>query len=270
MVSRGRGEVNFACCGSTPRGQLARLPLQSLRPEMDEATEVRCVVVTVELRFDHDIPIFASPQKLLTRALRGEDAAEAEETVTSVEQRLVFQLRDIHARVITEAKLLAIIQQGSESPDRFRSDIMHTYRRVREFVQSQQLTRISVRSHWISPSELEFAALVASYREAMYKPGPFTAQGNDLAVIVDGETSGGRTFSLQSGPMERAQLVRQYLLADDLDETPARMIFLDVDYGHTSAAQENRAVVDRFIKDALEFAAEQARLVEQQFEGAIP
>lgn len=106
-------------------------------------------------------------------------------------------------------------------------NIRGVFRKINDVVSPPPLVRLGMRSYWIQESKLDFKALVAAYKQIIYKPNGFIEESIDVSasfVLKDGEY----TATIAFGPMELSQLKGMFIF--EPDRLPRVVSFLEIDY----------------------------------------
>jgi len=117
--------------------------------------------------------------------------------------------------------------------------------------------RLGIRSDWIQETELDFEALVSTYKQVLYKPNEIVEQSVDVGASF---TLKGVNYAVtvNFGPMELPQL--ETMLIFKPPKLPKVATFLDVDYYLVMEQTEvTEKALREFVTAGLNYADEQSR-----------
>ena len=93
------------------------------------------------------------------------------------------------------------------------------------FLRDAAITAVSVETAWVTPFQGEWSDLLQRYSEAFVAPQSYPPETVDASVLVDARGPSG-TIHVQSGPMEKEQLLRDWVVFLEFAEVPDRMLFV--------------------------------------------
>jgi len=174
---------------------------------------------------------------------------------------LAIQRPRLHVRV--EPKRWTVRTDHEAAAPEQLELLVDQYHRVHPYVGGLAVVSADLGTQWIEPFDGVWADLAGRYRRAFYRPGTLPEGSTDYSVLIDIE-DGEFKAQMQSGPMERDQLVRDNALYGAPPNVPDRFLF--VRYHYLSVAPPDD--VDRFLADALNKSQQTADFLNERFQGA--
>ncbi|MYI83460.1 MAG: hypothetical protein F4056_09335 [Chloroflexi bacterium] len=231
---------------------------------------MRCAVVEVRLDLESDIA-FPTPSEVVREVVgrAGSEALAPPNVPTLVPS----------AQVRVPAKRLGVLASGHSWSVRSEhltdvesmfQDVVEQFRLAAGFYAEVAARSVTVSSHWIEPLDMRWSDVVRAYVGAFYRSETLPPEASDATVVFDVARDDGED-TYQSGPMEKNQLVREYLNFWDADEPglPEVLFFFahralirsDASMDPSTLEETSRGALDRAISFAENHYAQFARRI---------
>lgn len=209
---------------------------------------MKLVKLIVEIRYDK-IPKSLDFRRRLFKLITNQEFPK-ERGVPSESFGVISKNKKVHV-------LIGPLKSGVDinQPDTLTRAVQECtgfFRTVGKEVSWEELKRIGVRSMWVHPVSITLDELKERFRQSFYKDIPLVTEAEDVAVCLTLKDSNKR-INFNAGPMEKAQLISQFLPPAPIDETkiPATFAFIDYDYYKVGNISYSVNYIQNFIDSAV-------------------
>lgn len=130
----------------------------------------------------------------------------------------------------------------------------------KSYLDDPRISAVSVESAWVFPYVGSWEDVVGQYCKAFFAPATLPAEAMDASALFD-VTLSDAELHVQSGPMNKQQLLREYARFLDASEVPETMVFMFCKY-------DSQSDIETALPAGVERAKTEARRVESVFQGA--
>ena len=170
-----------------------------------------------------------TPFESVWESLMGKSIAAEEQDMDTVPPMLPFRIDLAAERTFVEVSDNRWIFYTERQGDHFEKSSW--IRGLMKKVQSENLlnedsiSAVVVDTTWAFPFEGEWDALFSQYARAFAAANALPSGATDLSLLFDAESEGG-SIHVQSGPMNREQLIRDWSHFPDPSEMPENILFM--------------------------------------------
>lgn len=215
---------------------------------------MRIVRVITELRFSGTLKLLKPYEELYVAITGEEPKGELRPTPA-----FTLEAKEKRFRIGIEAKRCWVNLEEIPNPGYCVQTISNVFKKIDDLIGIPLLARIGVRSMRVEPYEGEFGELLAKYKRIMLRSSELFERAVDIGVILT-LTDEDRRATLITGPMELAQLKREFLSFEPAG-LPNTFIFVDVDYATTSETKYSAKFLNDFTTRALSYSEEESKKV---------
>lgn len=133
------------------------------------------------------------------------------------------------------------------------------FKRLSGLVQWQLFDKIGVRALWINPYKEKFEDLIALHKKNLFVNHKFIQDSEDVGIALT-MSDEEKVINFNVGPMEKKQLVSQFLppTSFDAETLPKVFTFIDYDYSLTKKTDYSNRVIEEFVKHAVQMGTSKA------------
>jgi hypothetical protein len=160
-------------------------------------------------------------------------------------------------RIVVEFRALTLIQEGAQSVDEGVEAALGVLGQLNEASGIPRMLSVRCEAIFIEPHPLPFHELVAVMKDRYLRAGPIVDPATDIGLVFD-QHDNDVVKHIQTGPMEAAQLRRDYLIWPK-DKIPDRFFFARLGYQHNGEVSFDEKWLGEFLHTAAQWQVEQAK-----------
>ena len=162
--------------------------------------------------------------------------------------------------VVVEPGRTGVLTEELSNEKNSKDLIYQIFSKLNEHLSWKKIDRVGIRSFWIHPTEENFDNFVQIFKDVFFNTSnDVLNESKDVGSFLT-LYDGNNRVNFISGPMEKAQLLNEYMTYKD-GTFPDRFVFVDIDYSIT-----NTSFSDALVKDSLDKAMGYSRSKSSQVE----
>lgn len=178
---------------------------------------MRCVAIQTRLNFESDIALPTPLEAVRSTVARAGGEVLVPKSARPLAAPIQVRVRRKRLGALVTARSWSIRSERLADPEAMLGDVLEQFMLAEGFFSDLPVENVLVTTNWTEPLSMGWSDLVQSYIQAFYRSATLLPETSDATVIFDVARDDGQD-KYQSGPMQKRQLLSEYLKFWSADE----------------------------------------------------